>query len=80
LPNGFSTFRPVISGVPQGSVLGPVLFLIYINDIINLFDNSGVCTKLYVDDIKIYFKITNDSDYVTLQYGINKIYAWSNEF
>jgi len=80
LPNGFSTFRPVISGVPQGSVLGPVLFLIYINDIINLFDNSGVCTKLYVDDIKIYLKITNDSDYVTLQYGINKIYAWSNEF
>jgi len=72
LPNGFSKFRPVISGVPQGSVLGPVLFLIYINDVVDLFDNSGVCTKLYADDVKIYLEITNDSDYVTLQDGINK--------
>jgi len=80
LPNGFSTFRPVISGFPQGSVLGPVLFLIYINDIVDLFDNGAVCTKLYADDVKIYLEITNDSDCVTLQNGINKIYAWSNEW
>jgi len=80
LPNDFSTFRPVISGVPQGSVLKPVLFLIYINHIVDLLDNSDVCTKLYADDVKIYLEITNDSDSVTLQDGINKIYAWSNEW
>ena len=80
MPNDFSTFRPVISGVPQGSVLKPVLFLIYINHIVDLLDNSDVCTKLYADDVKIYLEITNDSDSVTLQDGINKIYAWSNEW
>ena len=48
--------------------------------IVDLFDNSGVCTKLYADDVKIYLEITNDSDSVTLQDGINKIYAWSNEW
>jgi len=35
---------------------------------------------LYADDVKIYLEITNDSDYVTLLDGINKIYAWSNEW
>ena len=54
LPNCTSTLRSVISGVLQGSVLGPILFLIYINDIVDLFSNSDVSTKSFADDIKIY--------------------------
>jgi len=68
----------VSSGVPPGSVLGPVLFLIYINDIVDLFDGSDVRVKLYADDIKIYLEITIDTDCATLQTFIDKITAWSH--
>ena len=78
LSNAASTFLPVTSGVPQGSVLGPVLFLIYINDIVDLFHGSDVRVKLYADDIKIYLEIPNDTDCATLQTFIDKITVWSH--
>ena len=45
---------PVASGVPQGSVLGPTLFLIFINDICDVTSNLNVKCKLFADDLKIY--------------------------
>ena len=68
----YSSYAPVISGVPQGSVLGPLLFLLFINDITDLFDGT-VNVKLYADDIKIYFKIVNNADVDCLQKGINDL-------
>ena len=48
-----STTIRVISGVPQGSVLGPILFCIYINDVCDIIVGNTAC-KLYADDLKLY--------------------------
>ena len=52
----YSSLAPVSSGIPQGSVLGPILFLVYINDIASVVKNSHV--KLFADDSKLYIKVS----------------------
>ena len=53
---------PVISGVPQGSVLGPLLFLIYINDVARVSLSEGSTLVLYADDMLLYRKIDSTED------------------
>ena len=67
---------PVISGVIQGSCLGPLLFLIYVNDLLNCFEN-GITVKLYADDVKLYTRVTCTADEVNLQNSINKLENWA---
>ena len=50
----FSPYRSVASGVPQGSVLGPVLLVLFVNDIIYCADSS-VTIKMFADDTKSYY-------------------------
>jgi len=76
LPNGMSSFKPVGSGVPEGSVLGPLLFLIFINDITDLFTGT-VGIKLFADDIKIYLEISDDSEWDCFQRSIDNISQWA---
>ena len=64
------------SGVPQGSVLGPVLFLLFINDIADLF-GGGLNIKLFADDVKIYAVINDINDVNMFQAGLNKLHLWS---
>jgi len=68
----------VISGVPQGSVLGLTLFLLFINDVADLFVDINISCKLYADDIKQYSCINTTLSQDHLNYAINKLYEWSN--
>ena len=71
-----SPYAPVTSGVLQGSVLGPLLFLLFINDITDLFDGTDN-VKLYADDIKIHFEIVNNASVDCLQESINDLCTWT---
>ena len=75
--NATSEWTNVLSGVPQGSVLGPVLFLIYVNDIVM---NIKSTIKLFADDAKIYRPIKNDNDHQALQDDLKRIENWSRKW
>ena len=67
----------VWSGVPQGSVLGPILFLIFIND---LLENISSLGKLFADDAKIYRQIKSREDARILQEDLIKLQEWSRKW
>ena len=67
---------PVHSGVPQGSVIGPLLFLIYIDGIKSLPLSRDSHLALFADDILLYRPISCQSDFSLLQQDINNISDW----
>ena len=76
--NGFKSFIfTVLSGVPQGSVLGPILFIIFINDIADSIKHSTI--KCFADDSRVSREISNQNDACLLQEDLNRIMKWSLE-
>ncbi|CAI2738740.1 unnamed protein product [Dicrocoelium dendriticum] len=61
-------------GVPQGSVLGPRLFLVFINDLARVISSNFL---LFADDVKIWRAISNKADQDLLQHDLDCIYEWS---
>ena len=70
---------PVKSGVPQGTVLGPLMFLIHINDISDNLDSSTEI-RLFADDCLLYRSISSQEDSQSLQKDLNSLVEWSSKW
>jgi len=61
----------LLSGVIQGSAVGPLMFLIFINELISLLENHGIKVKLFADDVKLY------QDIIKLQSALDTLSDWA---
>ena len=72
-----SRWHTVTSGIPQGSVLGPVLCVVYINTMVENDTVSDI--YLYADDTKVFKEVNTISDSQSLQQDINSLYTWTQD-
>ena len=72
-----SGWMRVLSGVPQGSVLVALLFLVYINDL-----DAGLINELlkFADDTKVFGKVTDGSDRESIQEDLNRLVKWADRW
>jgi len=72
-----SDWIQVLSGVPQGSVLGPILFLIFINDL-----ECGITNWIlkFADDTKIFGPVCDYNDYTAFQEDLNRLFSWTTDW
>ena len=75
IQNSFSQWMLVLSGIPQGSVLGPLLFVIYINELPKTVKST---IYLFADDTKIFRSINDQNDVKILQEDLNTLQDWSD--
>ena len=72
----YSDWANVTSGVPQGTVLGPLLFLLYVNDLDSVVKNSKI--KLFADDVLLYAPANTQQECSALQDDLTAISNWTN--
>ena len=71
----YSEWLPVLSGVPQGSILGPLMFILYIDDLHSLVQSTSL--KIYADDVALYAAVSSRQDCVDLQGDLSRVHDWS---
>ena len=73
-----SDHLPVLSGVPQGSILGPLLFILYINDMPSATTSSSI--YIFADDTKLIKRTSVQADLSSLQTDLDNILKWCNKW
>ena len=74
-----SEWKKVTSGIPQGSVLGPILFVLYINDLPDV-TSEDTHTYLFADDTKVFRSIIDHSDCSILQRDLHNMQSWTDKW
>ena len=72
-----SDWKPVKSGIPQGSAIGPILFLIYIND---LPEEVKANVRLFADGTIIHMTMTSENDASSLQQDLHRLASWEKKW
>ena len=72
-----SSSRPVVSGVPRGSVLGPVLFILFISDISCCVQSN---LRLFADDCVLYREVVTHKDCLVFQQDLHRLFFWSKSW
>jgi len=75
-----SDFTDLISGIVQGSGIGPILFIIFINDLIAALERYGVYCKLFADDLKLYLRVVDSCDINKLQLALDALVDWEKSW
>ena len=75
--DSYSAWHKVTSGIPQGSVLGPILFVLFINDLPNRVKSS---VYMFADDTKLYRQISVAEDSRSLQEDLDHLFSWSEDW
>jgi len=68
----------LLSGVIQGSGIGPIMFAMFINDLVDALKQFGVCVKLFADDVKVYIRVLNNCDVQQLQRALDTLANWED--
>jgi len=76
--NRVSAVVDLLSGTMQGSGIGPLLFISYINELAIILAAYNVTVKLFADDVKLYAEISTNADVADLSHALSCIAEWAN--
>ena len=72
--------RDRCSGIIQGSGIGPIMFLSYINELIAILETYGIVVRAFDDDVKMYVWIVHGVNLLQVQYALNALLKWADEW